>query len=194
MNDYYSILGLTRQASDLDIKKAYRRLAIKWHPDKNPSNKEAETKFKLVSEAYQHLSDPSKRRIYDMYGNRGTEVYFDPNQLFREFFTNFRDPFQNVHHDLFNFRDFDDFSTEQSIQSLHTYNMRNKWSRREKTGERTGQSTTKKSKTVIKDGIRVTKTETKVKQEDGTCTKTIEEEKVYPDGRREKSIQTKRLK
>lgn len=67
--DYYNILKVNRNANDDDLRKAYRRLAIKWHPDKNPNNKiEAESKFKLISEAYDVLSDPQKRQIYDSYG------------------------------------------------------------------------------------------------------------------------------
>ncbi|WRX19476.1 DnaJ domain - like 10 [Theobroma cacao] len=68
--DYYNILKVNRHASDDDLKKAYKRLAMIWHPDKNPSYKrpEAEAKFKLISEAYDVLSDPQKRQIYDLYG------------------------------------------------------------------------------------------------------------------------------
>lgn len=67
--DYYNILKVNRNASDDDLKKAYKRLARIWHPDKNPVNKtEAEAKFKRISEAYDVLSDPQKRQIYDLYG------------------------------------------------------------------------------------------------------------------------------
>ncbi|KAK7411483.1 hypothetical protein VNO78_02917 [Psophocarpus tetragonolobus] len=67
--DYYNILKVNRNASDDDLKKAYKRLARIWHPDKNPDNKtEAEAKFKRISEAYDVLSDPQKRQIYDLYG------------------------------------------------------------------------------------------------------------------------------
>ncbi|XVE57020.1 hypothetical protein DITRI_Ditri04bG0058100 [Diplodiscus trichospermus] len=68
--DYYNILKVNRHATDEDLKKAYKRLAMIWHPDKNPSSKrpEAEAKFKLISEAYDVLSDPQKRQIYDLYG------------------------------------------------------------------------------------------------------------------------------
>lgn len=67
--DYYKILGLPRDAKPKDIKKAYRKLAIKWHPDKNPGDKVAEEKFKQISEAYEVLSDESKRKQYDLGGN-----------------------------------------------------------------------------------------------------------------------------
>ncbi|RAL45302.1 unnamed protein product [Cuscuta campestris] len=70
--DYYKILGVDRNAKDDDLKKAYRKLAMKWHPDKNPTNKkEAEAKFKQISEAYDVLSDPQKRTVYDQYGEEG---------------------------------------------------------------------------------------------------------------------------
>ncbi|MEQ2258166.1 DnaJ subfamily B member 6-A, partial [Xenotaenia resolanae] len=70
MVDYYSVLGVPRNASQDDIKKAYRKLALKWHPDKNPDNKEeAERKFKELAEAYEVLSDKSRRDAYDRYGN-----------------------------------------------------------------------------------------------------------------------------
>ncbi|KAF5734719.1 dnaJ subfamily B member 1-like isoform X1 [Tripterygium wilfordii] len=71
--DYYNILKVNRNAREDDLKKAYKRLAMIWHPDKNPSGKrsEAEAKFKQISEAYDVLSDPQKRQIYDLYGEEG---------------------------------------------------------------------------------------------------------------------------
>ncbi|KAI3750444.1 hypothetical protein L2E82_21080 [Cichorium intybus] len=70
--DYYKVLQVDRSAKDDDLKKAYRKLAMKWHPDKNPNNKkDAEAKFKTISEAYDVLSDPQKRAIYDQYGEEG---------------------------------------------------------------------------------------------------------------------------
>lgn len=69
--DYYEILGVSKNASDDDIKRAYRRMAIKYHPDKNPNNKEAEKKFKECAEAYEVLSDPQKRKKYDQFGHEG---------------------------------------------------------------------------------------------------------------------------
>jgi len=69
--DYYDVLGVNRDASDEDIKKAYRKLAMKYHPDRNPDSKEAEEKFKEGKEAYEVLSDADKRRAYDAYGHAG---------------------------------------------------------------------------------------------------------------------------
>lgn len=72
--DYYSILNVPRSASDADIKKAYRKLALKFHPDKNPGNKKAEESFKEISEAYEVLRDPKRRRMYDQFGHVGAEA------------------------------------------------------------------------------------------------------------------------
>lgn len=72
--DYYDILGVTRQAEQAEIKSAYRKLAIKYHPDKNPDNKEAEEKFKEAAEAYEILSNPEKRQRYDQFGHGGNSA------------------------------------------------------------------------------------------------------------------------
>lgn len=71
--DYYSTLKVSRDASESDIKKAYRKLAMKHHPDRNPGNKESEEQFKKLSEAYEVLSDPQKRQAYDMHGHAGVD-------------------------------------------------------------------------------------------------------------------------
>jgi molecular chaperone DnaJ len=71
--DYYEVLQVSRDSTGAEIKKAYRKLALKYHPDKNPGDKEAEEKFKLINEAYQVLSDEEKRAIYDRYGKAGLE-------------------------------------------------------------------------------------------------------------------------
>ena len=69
--DYYEVLGVGKTASDPDIKKAYRSLAVKFHPDKNPGDAEAEEKFKECAEAYSVLSDSQKRSQYDRFGHAG---------------------------------------------------------------------------------------------------------------------------
>ena len=71
--DYYEVLGVDRNASAEDIKKAYRKLAVKYHPDKNPGDKEAEEKFKEAAEAYSILSDPDKKAKYDQFGHAGVD-------------------------------------------------------------------------------------------------------------------------
>ncbi len=79
--DYYEVLSIPRTASDQEIKTAYRKLAVKYHPDKNPGNKDAEEKFKEAAEAYSVLSDPQKRAQYDRFGHNGmgNSVGFDPS-------------------------------------------------------------------------------------------------------------------
>ncbi len=95
--DYYELLGVSRDANEQELKKAYRKLAVKYHPDKNPDDKEAEEKFKAVSEAYDVLKDPEKRAAYDRYGHSAFEGagagrpggggFHDPFDIFREVFS-----------------------------------------------------------------------------------------------------------
>jgi len=93
--DYYEVLGVDRTASEDDIKKAYRKLAIKYHPDKNPGDKTAEEKFKELGEAYEALSDAQRRSAYDQYGHAAFDPrmragraggFHDPFDIFREVF------------------------------------------------------------------------------------------------------------
>jgi len=75
-DDYYHLLGLARTATPEDVKKAFRKMAVKYHPDKNQGDKQAEEMFKRISEAYEVLSDPDKRRLYDQYGAEGVKQAF----------------------------------------------------------------------------------------------------------------------
>ncbi|MCI0748208.1 MAG: molecular chaperone DnaJ [Verrucomicrobia subdivision 3 bacterium] len=93
--DYYEVLHVSRDADDEEIKKAYRKLALKYHPDKNPGDKSAEEKFKEIGEAYEALSDPQKRAAYDQYGHAAFDPrmragraggFHDPFEIFREAF------------------------------------------------------------------------------------------------------------
>jgi len=83
--DYYKVLGVDKSATDEELKKAYRKLAMKYHPDKNKDDKAAETKFKEVSEAYAVLSDKEKRRQYDEFGASGFQQRFSQEDIFRGF-------------------------------------------------------------------------------------------------------------
>lgn len=78
--DLYAILGVGKESTTDEIKKAYRKMARKYHPDVNPGNKEAEEQFKNISEAHEALSDPKKRKIYDEFGYEGLRAGFDPEQ------------------------------------------------------------------------------------------------------------------
>ena len=83
--DYYSILGVKKEASDTEIKKAYRKLAMKYHPDHAKGDKSAEEKFKKISEAYAVLSDKDKRKEYDTFGSEGFRQRFSQEDIFRGF-------------------------------------------------------------------------------------------------------------
>ena len=100
--DYYEVLGLQKGATKDEIKKGYRKLAIQYHPDKNPGNKEAEDKFKEATEAYEVLADDEKRQLYDQYGFAGLEGMgggsADYSTVFRDFediFGDFGGVFEN---------------------------------------------------------------------------------------------------
>ena len=102
--DYYELLEVDRNASSDEIKKTYRKLAVKYHPDKNPDNKEAEEKFKEISHAYEVLGDPEKRRMYDQFGETAFQSggsggfdFHDPFDIFRGVFGGaFEDMFSNM--------------------------------------------------------------------------------------------------
>ncbi len=96
--DYYQVLGLAKGASEEEIKKSYRRLAMKYHPDRNPDNKEAETHFKEATEAYEILSDANKRGIYDQHGHAGLNAQ---SQYGSGGSQNFNDIFGDMFGDIF---------------------------------------------------------------------------------------------
>ena len=108
--DFYAILEIPRDATQDQIRQAYKKAALKWHPDKNPDNvEEAQKKFQDISEAFQTLKDPEKRAIYDKYGEEGLRAggggggfgntggmrFMDPNDLFEQIFQHFG--FQDMH-------------------------------------------------------------------------------------------------
>lgn len=115
--DYYEVLGVDRNASVDEIKSAYRKLAMKYHPDRNPNDPEAEEKFKEAAEAYDVLSDPEKRRKYDTFGHQGLSggggysTYTDINDIFSRF------------SDIFGGSIFDDFFGTSSRRRSHRRDM-----------------------------------------------------------------------
>lgn len=125
--DYYEILGVDRNADDAIIKKAYHKLAMQYHPDKNPDNKQAQEKFKEVAQAYQILSDPKKKQVYDTYGttqfdNRG----FDWSDFTHGF--EFQDILKNIFgNSFFNARFHSDmkqaYNREQTIFNRQYQNL-----------------------------------------------------------------------
>ena len=94
---YYEILSVSRNATEEDIKKSYRRLAMQYHPDRNPGNREAEERFKEAAEAYEVLSDPQKREIYNQYGHEGlSSSGFQGFSGFEDIFSSFGDIFGDI--------------------------------------------------------------------------------------------------
>ena len=132
--DYYKILELNKNSSDKDIKRSYKKLALKWHPDRNPQNyEESNKKFQQISEAYKVLSDKKLRKQYDLGGRMdvNSRVY-DPFDIFESFFNNdsmFFDNFDQNNYSNFNNRFQDNFFSYNS----NNYSNSNYSSRSEKT-------------------------------------------------------------
>ena len=142
--NYYEVLGVKENATNEEIRKAYKKLAIKWHPDKNPDNKEfAEEKFKSISEAYNVLSDPKKREEWENYRNGGFNGDFNMNDF------EMNDPFE-MFNSFFGKNPFDDFFNNNNDFNFGFGEFNN--------GD--GISKSVKKTTVIKDGKTVTRTET----------------------------------
>ena len=100
--DYYEILGLNRDASGDEIKKAFKKLAMKFHPDRNPDNPKAEESFKEVKEAYEILSDPQKKSAYDQFGHAGVDQSMGGGPGgFQGGFSDFGDAFGDIFGDIF---------------------------------------------------------------------------------------------
>jgi len=99
--DYYEVLGLKKGVSESEIKKAYRKLARKHHPDVNPGDKKAEERFKEISEAYEVLSDTEKRKKYDLYGNQSFQSGFEPFKAYQRRGGSQRPDFQGANYDTF---------------------------------------------------------------------------------------------
>lgn len=97
--DYYEVLGLSRQASNEEIKKSFKKLAMKYHPDRNPDNPKAEDSFKEAKEAYEVLSDSNKRSAYDQFGHAGVDQSVGGGGA--EGFGDFGDAFGDIFGDIF---------------------------------------------------------------------------------------------
>ena len=183
MKDYYEVLGVSRNENFSNIKKAYKKLATKWHPDKNSSNKKmAEEKFKEVSEAYQVLSDPAKRDEYDNSQSFGSVFSFggmgsDPFDLFNSHFG--MNPFaQMQQHMQMMSQHFENLEKSMDFNS-NSFNSNNHGSRSSST-----------SYQYVNNNGRVSKKTVRVSNKNGKVYKEVTEEKngkkkitkYFPDG------------
>src|SRR5512142_1174065 len=99
--DYYEVLGIQRNATEAEIKKAFKKMAMKFHPDRNPDDKSAEDKFKEAKEAYDILSEPQKRAAYDQFGHAGVDTSAAGGAGFGGAGASFSDIFGDVFGDIF---------------------------------------------------------------------------------------------
>ena len=195
--DYYEVLGVQKDATEEQIRKAYKKLALRWHPDKNPDNKkEAEEKFKEINEAYSVLSDPQKRNEYDnggfSFGDFGFGEDFDPMEIFKSFFKKHgkggKDEFgfgfgDDFFGDNFGMGGFDNFE-KMDFDNFGGF----------------GQGTSVKTTTQIINGKKVTKTETTTIDSQGNKKTVVREEnsdgqvKEYLLGENGKQEKLKELK
>jgi molecular chaperone DnaJ len=126
--DYYDVLEVSKGANDADIKKAYRKMAMKYHPDRNPGDKSAEDKFKTIQQAYEVLSDPQKRQVYDSYGHAGVDAasgYGAGGHSHSSQGANFEDVFGSIFGDIFGNRGGEDaFSRRSQSQAKKGSDLR----------------------------------------------------------------------
>ena len=195
--DYYEVLGVPKDATEEQIRKAYKKLAIRWHPDKNPDNrKQAEEKFKEIGEAYSVLSDPKKRNEYDnggfSFADFGFDEDFNPMEIFKSFFKKHG----KGEKDEFGFGFDDDFFKDDfgmggfgNFEKMDFGNFGG-----------FGQGTSVKTTTQIINGKKVTKTETTTIDSKGNKKTVVREEtgdgkvKEYLLGENEKKEKYKELK
>ena len=97
--NYYEILEVSRNASQEEIKKSYKKLALKYHPDKNKDNEEATNKFKEIAEAYDTLGDEQKRKTYNLYGSSENNFAEDPFSMFNDIFASHMSNFMNMNYE-----------------------------------------------------------------------------------------------
>ena len=142
--EYYKILGLEKDANNKDIKKAYHKLAVKYHPDKNNGDPVAIKKFKEIAHAYEVLSDEKKRKEYDLFGNEYRNLSIDPMEIFKNIFSDFnRPPF---HQGIFNNNEMSLFDNIQGMMNMEVSGNMDSFS----------QSTS----TIFRDGKKITRTVT----------------------------------
>ena len=194
--DYYKVLGVSENATQDEIRRAYKKLAIKWHPDKNPDNKkEAEEKFKAISDAYSVLGDEKKREEWDNYRKGGFQGSFDfegfdPREIFNNFFKDFggfgsgKD--KHGFFGSFGFDDDDDdffkggFGDLGGFDDFESHMMSSGFGGK-------GQSKSIKKSTSIINGKKVTRTETTIIDANGNRRVEVEEE---VDGKKTKMIKS----